>query len=85
MTERTISDLQLASFLVANDYEIVRVEGTPYRKEFIFQDVPEEAVLAYYAGKDETSARELFSAYRDLRGLARQTNERTIRHASDYR
>ncbi len=72
MKETRISDLQLASFLVALDHRLVRVEGTQGRREFVFAAVPPEVIVGYYGGRDQVSARSLFNAYRDLRGLARQ-------------
>jgi hypothetical protein len=67
--ETKVSDLQLAAYLMALDYPLLRVEGPHHRKVFIYVDVPEATTLAYYQGADRTSARKLFGAYRDLRGL----------------
>jgi hypothetical protein len=72
MKETKVSDLQLASYLRAREFPLVRVEGAQHRRTFVFGDVPEGAVLAYYADRDEVSARKLFGAYRDLRGLVTQ-------------
>jgi hypothetical protein len=71
MQERRISALNLAAYLMARDYAVVRIEGGQ-RKAFVFADVPEGAIVAYYAGTDQTSARKLFGALRDLKALAVQ-------------
>jgi hypothetical protein len=70
--ETKVSDLQLAAYLMALDYPLMRVEGTSGRKLFVFRGVPEEMVFTYYQGQDGISARKLFAAYRDLKGLTRQ-------------
>ena len=72
MKETRISNLQLASFLIALDHRLLRVEGTQGRREFVFVEVPREVIIGYYGDRDRVSARRLFNAYRDLRGLARQ-------------
>ncbi len=72
MKETRISDLQLAAYLVAQDHSLVRVEGPPGHREFIFADIPADAIFAYYSGRDLVSARKLFGAYRDLKGLTIQ-------------
>jgi hypothetical protein len=72
MTETKISDLQLAAYLMALEYPLLRVEGAIGRKVFVFQEVPEAVVFAYYQGRDQVSARKLFGAYRDLKGLTLQ-------------
>ena len=69
---KTISDLQLAAYLVALDYPLVRVEGVG-RKEFVFAGVPDKAIFAFYSGQDRIRGRKLFGAYRDLKGLTLQT------------
>ena len=70
--ERQISDLQLASYLLVRGYKLVRVEGPPTRRTFIFPGVPEEVVFNFYSGEDLVSARHLFDAYRNLKGLTLQ-------------
>jgi hypothetical protein len=72
MTETKVSDLQLAAYLMTREYPLLRVEGPSGRKLFVFGEVPEEAVFVYYQGQDRVSARKLFGAYRDLKGLTRQ-------------
>jgi hypothetical protein len=71
--ERRVSDLQLAAYLLARDHQIVRLEGPPHRRAFIFVGVPDEDITAFYGGRDAVSARKLFGAYRDLKGLTVQT------------
>ncbi len=70
--ETHISDLQLAAYLLASGHSLTRAEGTGNRLLFIFADVPEDMVFRYYRGEDSISARKLFGAYRDLKGLTLQ-------------
>ncbi len=70
--QRGITDLQLAAYLLASGYHLTRVEGTGHRLLFIFANVTEETLLRYYRGEDSISARKLFGAYRDLKGLTLQ-------------
>lgn len=72
MTEIKVSDLQLAAYLMARDHPLLRFEGPSGRKMFVFGKVPEEEVFAYYQSGDRVSARKLFGAYRDLKGLTHQ-------------
>ena len=67
--ETRISDLQLAAFLLAQDYDLLRTEVTSHRIEFIFARVPEEAVFAFYQGDSTVNPRKLLDAYRNLKGL----------------
>ena len=70
--EMSISDLQLAAYLLASGYPLIRIEGTDHRLLFIFTNVSEETIYLYYRGEDSISARKLFGAYRDLKGLTLQ-------------
>jgi hypothetical protein len=70
--ETKVSDLQLGAYLMALDYPLLRCEGASGRKVFVFREVPEEVIFKYYQGQDCISARKLFGAYRDLKGLTRQ-------------
>lgn len=70
--EMKISDLQLAAYLTALEYPLLQIEGQSSRREFVFKGVPDEVVFAYYSGHDRISARKLFGAYRDLKGLTIQ-------------
>ena len=67
--ETRISDLQLASYLLALDYSIIRTEGSSHRTEFIFAAVPEEVVFRFYHGDSTVNPRKLLDAYRNLKGL----------------
>ena len=67
--ETRISDLQLASYLLALDYPIIRTEGTSHRTQFIFADVPDEIVFRFYQGGSAVNPRKLLDAYRNLKGL----------------
>jgi hypothetical protein len=49
MMQTKISDLCLAAFLMATDYPLVGVSGPKGgRREFIFNEIPEAAIMAYY-------------------------------------
>ena len=70
-TESRISDLQLASYLLALDYPIIRTQGHSPRTEFIF-NVPENVIQKYYGEVCPhcgISPRKLYGALRDLKGL----------------
>ncbi len=73
MKQTRITDLNLAAYLLAQDYQVVRIEAGGSRKTFVFDTVPEDMIVAYYAGTDQTSARKLLGALRDLKGLAVKT------------
>ena len=72
MKDRLISDLSLAAFLKARGYPIKRIERDGERVNWLFGAVPESALLEYFNGSDLTSARVLFSAFRELRAMSRQ-------------
>lgn len=74
--ETRISDLQLAAFLLAKDYDLLRTGKSSDRVEFIFAGVPEEAIFACYQGNPLVNARKLLAAYRDLKGLLLQQDRR---------
>jgi hypothetical protein len=63
-----ISDIQLAAYLMALDYPLLRVEGDCRRKVFVYT-APESVVMQYYQGTHKTSARKLLGAYKDLKAL----------------
>lgn len=69
---KQITDLQLASYLMARGYRLIRAEGPTHRRTFIFEGVPEESVFSFYSGNDQVSARHLFDCYRNLKGLTMQ-------------
>jgi hypothetical protein len=70
--EMSVTDLNAAAFLLASDYPIVRVEGASGQRTFVFKGVPQDVVMAFYAGRALIDARKLFSAFRDVKGLALQ-------------
>lgn len=70
--ELTISDTHLAAYLLVKGFQIIRVEGSPGRREFIFKAVPPEMIASFYGGHDEVSARALLDALRNVRGLLAQ-------------
>lgn len=67
--EVKISDVHLASYLLVRGFQVARVNGSPSRREFIFPNVPPEAISSFYGGDDRVSARALLDALRNLRGL----------------
>jgi len=66
-----ISDLPLASYLLASGYGLIGLRGDGLRLEFVFE-APKEAILGFYRGEDLVSARALLDAQRNLLGLAKQ-------------
>ena len=70
--EIQVTDLHLGAYLMAHGFPLVRVEGSGARKAFVFKEVPDSVVMAFYAGTDRSSARTLYAALRDLKGLALQ-------------
>ena len=84
MKELALDDLQVSAFLHAKGFQLIRTEGPPYRKTFVFADVPDAMIQDFYAGTGAVSARKLFDSYRTLRAIARQSlgKERTMNYAS---
>lgn len=79
--EVSVTDLQLADYLLASDFPLLRTEGSSRRVAFVFGGVPEGAVFRFYQGDDVISARRLFGAYRDLKGLSIQQFSRADQEA----
>ncbi len=71
-TETRISDLQLASYLLALEYPILRTEGPSQRTQFVFAKVPDEVIFRFYQGNSTVNPRKLLDAYRNLKGLLLQ-------------
>jgi Domain of unknown function (DUF5659) len=67
MADYITSDLQLGAYLKHRGYELLRIEGEPGRRVFVFRGVPSEAIAAYYAGTDLVAPVPLFQAYRQLK------------------
>ncbi len=67
--ETQISDLQVASYLLALGYPILRTEGGSHRIEFIFANVPEDIVFRFFQDDSKVNPRKLLDAYRNLKGL----------------
>jgi hypothetical protein len=65
---RRVSDLHLSAFLVAKGHPLVNFVSGP-RAAFIFADVPERDLVAYFGGDDQVSARALLDALKNLKGL----------------
>ncbi len=74
--ETRISDLGLAAFLLAQDYDLIRTDETSSRTDFVFANVPEEALFSFYKGDALVNARKVLAAFRDLKGLLLQHGRR---------
>jgi len=70
--EIQVNDIHLASFLMAKDFRLRRIEGER-RKTFIFVDVPPEKITEFYSDQDTVSARRLLDALRNLKGFIAQS------------
>ena len=70
--DRLVSDVHLAAFLRARGYRIKEVRPDGRRTEWAFEAVPEAEVLAYYNGEACICARDLFNAFREMKGLSYQ-------------
>ena len=67
-----VTDISLAAFLLATGYALVQIDGPANRREFVFRDVPDDAVVSFYSSTAQVNARQLLGALRDLRGLFAQ-------------
>jgi hypothetical protein len=67
MTEYTTTDLQLSAFLKAVGHDLVRADGPPAHRRFVFRDVPAETIAAYHSDAIPVPPRALFAAYRILK------------------
>jgi hypothetical protein len=65
------SDIHLAAYLLATDHPLRRLEGIPGQKSFVFGNVIDADVQAFYAGAP-SDARKVLNALRDLKGLLAQ-------------
>ncbi len=70
--EKRISDIYLASFLLAKGYRLANVRPAGRDTEWCFEDVPQSAINGYYNGDDAVSARMLYNSFRDMKGLSYQ-------------
>jgi hypothetical protein len=68
-TEYLTRDLQHAAFLKAIGHELVRLEGPPGSRVFVFRNVPADDIAAYHRGTRLVNPYELFTAYRALKRL----------------
>ncbi len=70
--DRNVSDLHLAAYLLAAGYRLLSArQGNGSHVTFVFNAVPDSAIGDYFSGRDQTSARAVLNAWRDLRGLLR--------------
>jgi len=70
--EVPVSDLGLASYLLALGYSLARIEGPSHRSVFIFADVPKQVVLSFYREDAVVHPRKILDSLRALKGLSRQ-------------
>lgn len=66
--EFSTSDLNVAAYLVTIGRPLLRLEGRPGQRAFVFGDVIQEDVTRFYAGV-AVDARKLLGSLRDLKGL----------------
>ena len=71
-SEKRISDIYLASFLLAKGYRLAKVQAAGRDTEWCFEDVPENAITGFYNGDDLVSARVLYDSFRNMKGLSYQ-------------
>ncbi len=74
-SEFSTSDINLASWLLATDHPLRRLNGPPGRQTFIFGNVKPEDVTDFYSGA-MVDARKVLGALRDLKGLLAQGGHR---------
>lgn len=67
--ETKITDLQVAAFLLARDHSLLRTEGDSGPATFVFGDVCESEVLAFYQKNATVHPRKILDAFRNLKGL----------------
>lgn len=67
--ETRVSDLAVGAYLLAQDYALIGIRNAAGRVEFVFANVPQEVLLAFYSGAAVVNARKLLAAHRDLKGL----------------
>ena len=70
--EFPISDLHLASYLLALGYSLVKIDGPSHRILFVFADVPQEIIISFYREDAAVNPRKLLDSLRNLRGLLLQ-------------
>jgi hypothetical protein len=66
---KAVSDLQLAVFLMANGYPLIRVEGDSGRCTFVFGGCPADIELSYCQPHNNVNAHQLFDAYYTIKNL----------------
>ena len=71
-SEIRLSDMDLSAFLLTLGHPIAGIEGPAGRRQFVFKNVPRDAVVAFYGGDDRVSARALLNALRNVKGLLAQ-------------
>ena len=74
--EVSISDLHLASYLMALGYSLVKIEGPSHRTLFVFADVPQEIIFSFYQEEAAVNPRKILDSLRNLRGLLLQQGNR---------
>ncbi len=62
------NDLALASFALSVGFPLLRVEGPPGRREFVFgREIPEDLIAEFYSGTGMVSAKRVLDSYRGLK------------------
>ena len=67
--ETRVSDLAIASYFLALDYNLIEIDNAAGRVEFVFANVPQQVLLAFYGGDAVVNPRKILAAHRDLKGL----------------
>ncbi len=74
--EVPISDLHLASYVLALGYSLANIEGSLHRTLFLFTDVPQEIIISFYQEDATVNPRKLLDSLRNLKGLLLQQDRR---------
>jgi hypothetical protein len=69
METKAVSDLQLAAFLMANGYPLIRLEGDKQHRIFVFGGCPADIELSYCQPQNNVNARQLFDADYTIKSL----------------
>jgi len=68
-TVKAVNDLQLAAFLLATGYQLVKMEGDRQHRTFYFSECPEDIELLYCQSGPNVNARQLMDAYYQVKTL----------------
>lgn len=70
--EVPVTDLGLSAYLLSAGYSLIRTEGPPTKRTFIFSAVPSEVLYGYYSETAKVNPRTFLASLRDLKGLVAQ-------------